>query len=378
MNSPHLQAYGWAQLDDGDWEFRDPSIPELVYLQSLQRWTSTTGKPRPHHYGGIRIAGKPDFRIGADGQVTAERGLHFLRPTTPFVISEGGLTMRGLYTYGRAARAFEPEFHAANPHLAYLHPDSPIPAGVRVHIPHYWAPHLHMAGYTVHRPHVATGLGDDQSGSSTDVVNGGSGAPMCSDGSVAPGGDTSQCPEVLAAQAAVAQATALTAAAMATVAAAKPKPAAAKPSGGGAAKPITAAQVATTAAAATAAAAAAATAKAAADKAAADKAATSSTPWIIGGVVGGAALLGVLVAVAKKRTRATVNPLPGDSRRLASLQKKVDKQEVQATNVDKRIAAARKRGEVANRLVATLDDKKADLLNQISANRALVATIKRR
>jgi hypothetical protein len=311
----HLQAYGWAQLDDGDWEFRDPSIPELKYLQSKQCWTTASPASRPHHYSGLRVQGRPDFVIGADGQVTAERGMYFHRPRTPFVVSQGRLTINALYGYGRSQVGYEPQFHLANPHLRFMSPDAPIPVGVRVHVPHHWARHLQSAGYDVHQPTERAGLGDVPAGTDpgegaaggTDVAGGAAGVPTCSDGSVAPGGDTSQCPEILAAQAALAQAQAITgadvlqaqtAAAQKTAPKAAAAPAAAKPTktagtamtpkaggaGGGATPPAT-------------------TTPAGAGK-------SDSTPWIIGGVVGGAALLGVVAAVAAKKRRTPIAVAP--------------------------------------------------------------------
>jgi hypothetical protein len=160
----NLQAYGWAQLDDGDWEFRDPSIPELVYLQSRQCWTTRAGAPIPHSRGGLKVAGRPDFVIGADGQVTAERGMYTHRPAAPYVVSQGRLTVQALYGNARSPRMYEPAFHAANPHLAYLNLDSPIPAGVRVHVPPHWVGNLQQAGYAVHRPATRQVLGQSGGG----------------------------------------------------------------------------------------------------------------------------------------------------------------------------------------------------------------------
>lgn len=153
-----LQAYGWAQLDDGDWEFRDPSIPELTYLQSLQQWTTKARGPIPHHYGGLTVRGRPDFVIGPDGQVTAERGLHVLQPKQAYVVSEGGLTVSSLYGAGKSQQAFNYEFHLSNPHLRNVDPHAPLPAGTRVHVPHHWVHNLRAAGYGVHRPMERAGL----------------------------------------------------------------------------------------------------------------------------------------------------------------------------------------------------------------------------
>ena len=160
MNAPlNLTAYGWAQLDDGDWQFRDPSIPELAYLQSLQEWTRTCPPWTPPPPKAPRVVGLPDFVLGSDGQVTAERGLHYLQPQQPFIVSEGGLTVSSLYGAAQSPRAHDFEFHRSNPHLRAVHPAAPLPAGTRVHVPARWIANLRGAGYAVHHPTAVTGLG---------------------------------------------------------------------------------------------------------------------------------------------------------------------------------------------------------------------------
>jgi hypothetical protein len=160
--------YGWAPRHDGDWEFRDPAIPNLAYLKSRGAWLSTTVPPEftvpnpqvcPPIRNRVDVRGMTDFVLGGDGQVTAERGLHFLQPLQPFIVSEGGLTVSSLYGAAQSPRAHDYEFHLSNPHLHGVDPAAPIPAGTRVYVPHRWTANLRGAGYGVHRPTQTTGIG---------------------------------------------------------------------------------------------------------------------------------------------------------------------------------------------------------------------------
>jgi len=380
--------YGWAQRRDGDWEFRDPAIPNLAYLKSRGAWLSTTVPPEftvpnpqvcPPIRNRVDVRGMTDFVLGGDGQVTAERGLHFLQPLQPFVVSEGGLTVSSLYGAAQSPRAHDYEFHLSNPHLHGVDPAAPIPAGTRVYVPHRWTANLRGAGYGVHRPTQTTGIGRLGTAASLatsiamlQAINGATITPDGHDplGAVTYGtyvqsqqsggqlainmvspdveitltpaiahpftqqawvlngqlaavnqtgtatiDDANQARTLLAAiiQQYINAANAVVAA---TPLAPSPNvdaphvpvptaPGVPTPRASASAQQLTAPSPGASPAAMAVAAAAAAKAvadKAAADKAAADKAAgTISTPWIIGGVVGGAAVLGLLVAIIKKK-----------------------------------------------------------------------------
>ena len=159
VDPPRMHTYGWAQLsDDGT---RDPSAEELAYLQSIQRWTTQPNPPEPEQPR--TTFGEPQFQYGPDGQPTSEFGLFMRQPLLPYVISEGNLSIASLYGAGGSPTSYEPTFHAANPHLASVHPYAIIPRGVRVHVPHGWAPRLHGHGYRVFTRSAPTGLGDSTS-----------------------------------------------------------------------------------------------------------------------------------------------------------------------------------------------------------------------
>ena len=329
MNSrhdwPHLQHYGFSQLDENDWDDRDPSIREIARLQAAQQYAQQYAyRPGSQQFAQDPITTWGEVRFDyEDGQPIRETGLFQVLPAQPFVISQGGMTVESLHQFA-GQHPMSMDLRSLNPHLRYTHGQARIPAGVKIYLPHHWSHPLQAAGHAVHRPNFAHrhgyGLGAAEGGGDpsfdmsmvADAVAGGGGSPGGPGPSPDAGGGGSDfgsgpVQSVIDASRGEAQGADVPPgavdkqnntpqpdhrAASSSTTFTKPVPAAAPAAAPGLAPKYPSASASGSA------------------TGGGDTAKTDNTTWIVAGVAGGAALIGILLAVGLKKSRGAAAAAP--------------------------------------------------------------------